>query len=144
MRKYLLIGLFFSCTLLAQVTITTPLYEVTDLQGVPVEGLAKSTTIAKAMEKASSLPDGSYLIKHGDITVTVTGNAPVVPEPPVEPMPEPQLEPQPEPIPEPAPTPSPAPEGIITGLNFNDCKQKLTQAGWCRIESGKPTAHMRS
>jgi hypothetical protein len=90
---------FFMSSAYAEITITTPLYTLTDMDRVPVEGVSKSTSPEKAMEKASRLPNGQYKAIHDDIVITVN-NPVVAPTPEPEPIPEPEPV---DPIPEPEP-----------------------------------------
>jgi len=74
--RYLLI-LLFTLPLLAEVDITRPQMTLTHMDGTPVEGLTKSVAEVYALEKASNLPNGKYLLKRPDMIITVTNNLPV-------------------------------------------------------------------
>ena len=60
--------------LLAEVTINKPLMQLVDSNGVVVA--TSSTSIEKAMEKASKLGSGVYTLQRPDVTITVTSNTP--------------------------------------------------------------------
>lgn len=55
----------------AEVTITKPNMILVDENQTPVPGVTASTSIEKAMEKASALPNGTYYLKRPDVQITV-------------------------------------------------------------------------
>ena len=64
------------------VDITRPLMTLCDENGVPIDGVSKSTSEVEAMEKASHLGPGTYILKRPDATIEVEGEvAPVDPHP---------------------------------------------------------------
>ncbi len=69
--------LILSTSLFAEVTITRPNMILTDENGKIIEGLTESTTEVSAMEKASNLPDGTYLLKRPDAVIVVKNNFPI-------------------------------------------------------------------
>lgn len=64
----------------AEITINKPLLVLVDQAGVVVA--TNSTSIEKAMEKASKLPDGVYTLQRPDVTIIVNQNA-IINQPPV-------------------------------------------------------------
>lgn len=66
---------------IAEITITKPLLILTDKNGAVVA--TGSTSISKAMEKASFLPDGVYTLIRPDVTITVKHELVPVNIPPV-------------------------------------------------------------
>ena len=62
-----------SAGVLAEITINKPLLILLNDNGVKVA--TGSTSIEKAMEKASFLPDGVYILQRPDVTITVKQNA---------------------------------------------------------------------
>ncbi len=93
MAKLFLITLLtlLSGITIAEVDITRPNLTLTDMNGVPIEGVTASTSEVKAMAKASKLPNGTYLLKRPDAVITVSGvddpvEPPPPPPPPVDPI----------------------------------------------------------
>ena len=107
MRRFGFIGFVTTCLVLAVsmahsgVEITQPLMILADQDGTPLEGVSKSSSAVEAMEKASALGDGVYLLIRPTTTITVTGSD--VPDP----------DPDPEPTPTPDPNEPPADGGIV-------------------------------
>jgi len=65
--------LLFLAPVLGEITITKPLLILVNSEGEEVA--TKSTSISKAMEKASALPPGVYTLKRPDVTITVKATA---------------------------------------------------------------------
>lgn len=81
----LLILIFISsrCTDAAEtIQINEPRMVLVNSEGEVVA--TGSTTIAKAMQKASGLPNGTYTLRRPDVTITVTNEAVEVEEEPEE------------------------------------------------------------
>ena len=77
MKNSIAIALFFYAAFaLGEITITKPNMTLVDDSGKPVEGVTDSTSIEKAMEKASRLPNGTYYLKRPDIKIVVNNNQP--------------------------------------------------------------------
>jgi hypothetical protein len=75
---------------LAEVSITRPLVELRYADGSAIDGVSKSTSEVEAMEKASRLPDGVYLLHRPTATITVHHGAVADPDTTApEPVPEP-------------------------------------------------------
>ena len=73
MKRLLLLFIAFSTIIiLAEVKINKPLLRLIDENGVKVA--TDSTSIEKAMEKASSLPEGIYTLERPNVTITVKPN----------------------------------------------------------------------
>jgi hypothetical protein len=84
---FIVLALFFVDRAMAEVTISASPMDLLDENGVPIEGVSKSTSREKLMEKASKQGNGVYR-GQSNITITVTGQGvePPVVEPPVEPV----------------------------------------------------------
>ena len=81
--KILLTLIVLMCSYLsAEITITKPLMILENEKGEVVA--TKSTSIEKAMEKASFLPDGVYTLKRPDVTITVKHKLVTANVPPLE------------------------------------------------------------
>jgi hypothetical protein len=72
--KILILLSLLSAPVLAEMTINKPLLILMDKSGNVVA--TASTSIEKAMEKASKLPDGSYTLIRPDVTITVLHKIP--------------------------------------------------------------------
>ena len=53
------------------IEITRPLMTITDLEGVPIEGISQSASEGEAMQKASTLPPGDYLLNRPTVSIVV-------------------------------------------------------------------------
>lgn len=64
--------ILFSGLIYADVDITQPLMTLTDSSGKVIEGISRSTSAVEAMEKATKLPNGTYMLQRPDATITVS------------------------------------------------------------------------
>lgn len=75
MKLLLIVLILITGSVIAEIAINKPLLTLVDKDGVKVA--LDSTSIEKAMEKASFLPDGVYTLKRPDVTITVKQGVPV-------------------------------------------------------------------
>ena len=69
MKKLIFILLLLTVSIAAEITINKPLMTLVDKEGNIVA--TESTSIEKAMEKASGLSNGVYILQRPDVLITV-------------------------------------------------------------------------